>query len=292
MKHGFLLSLTLLLPALAAASVRESTDYTSVIESTGSGQRAASADYTSDISLDPIGGTVGTSPDAVAKNGFAGQLYEATGLQITGPATVNEGAAVQLTAQLTLDDATLLPQSAAQWTSTTPLLSVSAFGLATASHVYGNTPARADAAFAGFTAEHFLTILNTGTDDYGDYAGDGLPDDWQFQHFGDGNDAAKPDADPDGDGQDNLGEYFAGTLPTDTNSLLTLHATGITGGLLHLNLSRAQPGTLYLLETSTDLLNWQPGQTYTTPIPAEPFPFNVNAGVPRRFYRVRVQPGP
>ncbi|MBN1675890.1 MAG: chitobiase/beta-hexosaminidase C-terminal domain-containing protein [Kiritimatiellae bacterium] len=45
---------------------------------------------------------------------------------------------------------------------------------------------------------------------------DGLPDWWEGQHFG-GMDT-EPQADPDGDGLDNLGEYVCGTDPTDAGS--------------------------------------------------------------------------
>ncbi len=50
---------------------------------------------------------------------------------------------------------------------------------------------------------------------------------WQIQYFGSTtNPAAAPTADPDGDGQDNLAEFLAGTNPT--NSASSLHITSIT----------------------------------------------------------------
>jgi hypothetical protein len=44
-------------------------------------------------------------------------------------------------------------------------------------------------------------------------------EDWQLQYFGSTNNpAAAPGADPDGDGQDNMAEFVAGTVPTNSAS--------------------------------------------------------------------------
>jgi hypothetical protein len=52
---------------------------------------------------------------------------------------------------------------------------------------------------------------------------DGLDDRWQKQYFGDINGAAaRPDADPDGDGMNNAAEYMAATDPTDPASCLKI----------------------------------------------------------------------
>jgi hypothetical protein len=51
---------------------------------------------------------------------------------------------------------------------------------------------------------------------FADTDGDGLPDSWEMQYFG--NLAQGPNDDPDGDGFTNLQEYQAGTNPTDGNS--------------------------------------------------------------------------
>jgi hypothetical protein len=49
-----------------------------------------------------------------------------------------------------------------------------------------------------------------------DTDGDGLGDAWELQHFG--SLSATPTGDPDGDGVNNLGEFRAGTDPTDPGS--------------------------------------------------------------------------
>jgi hypothetical protein len=52
---------------------------------------------------------------------------------------------------------------------------------------------------------------------------DGIDDRWQKQYFGDINGAAaRPDADPDGDGMNNAAEYVAATDPTDPASCLEI----------------------------------------------------------------------
>ncbi len=48
-----------------------------------------------------------------------------------------------------------------------------------------------------------------------DSDGDGLPDAWELEHFG--NLSQGPDMDFDGDGASNLAEFDAGTDPTDPN---------------------------------------------------------------------------
>jgi len=54
--------------------------------------------------------------------------------------------------------------------------------------------------------------------------GDGLPDEWETQYFG--NTARDGSGDFDGDGVTDLAEYFADTNPT--NSLSYLHISGVT----------------------------------------------------------------
>ncbi|MEN9021767.1 MAG: hypothetical protein ABF370_14810, partial [Verrucomicrobiales bacterium] len=62
-------------------------------------------------------------------------------------------------------------------------------------------------------------------DDFGSYAGDGLPDDWQVQYFGEDNADAGPNVDADGDGDSNLYEYHARLLPNDPTSFLSITLT-------------------------------------------------------------------
>lgn len=89
---------------------------------------------------------------------------------------------------------------------------------------------------------------------------DGLPDDWQQQHFG--NDLAllpKIDisgfADFDKDGASNLSEFLAGTSPVDAESVLKV-AIGIIDGSLNISWN-THPGGIYVLEGSNNLESWK-----------------------------------
>jgi hypothetical protein len=53
-----------------------------------------------------------------------------------------------------------------------------------------------------------------------DTDGDGLPDSWELQYFG--NLSETDTGDPDGDGFGNLQEFLAGTDPTDSSSALRI----------------------------------------------------------------------
>lgn len=71
-----------------------------------------------------------------------------------------------------------------------------------------------------FFAESYLFTLDTGGGLL-DWDGDGLPDWWEKRYFTD-NVTGFPAADDDGDGMSNLSEFVAGTIPTDSRSLLRI----------------------------------------------------------------------
>lgn len=60
-----------------------------------------------------------------------------------------------------------------------------------------------------------LSVVGTVLAEEDDSDGDGLPDSWEIEYFGDLSHG--PDEDFDGDGYTNLEEYEAGTDPTDIN---------------------------------------------------------------------------
>jgi PKD repeat protein len=124
---------------------------------------------------------------------------------------------------------------------------------------------------------------------------------WQIQYFGSTtNPAAASGADPDGDGQNNLAEFLAGTIPT--NSASGLRITSITAQGSDVQVTWATAGgqtdvvqaTAGLLDGSysTNFLDLSPliiisgsGDAITN--------YLDNGGatnVPGRYYRVRMQP--
>ncbi len=214
------------LPCAATAGARASASYTIPADTVAAGgQPAGSACYSLLASAGSIGGSATSAPARAVRHGYPGQLYEARALDVTAPATnVNENATLQMAATLTLDDGTWLGLAPA-WTRwivvSGPISSVTA-GLARAMIVYQDTQAVVRGEYQAVADTLGLLVINTNNDDYGVYAVDGLNDAWQVGYFGENNPVAKPDADPDGDRQDNAFEYVAGTSPTNAASLFAM----------------------------------------------------------------------
>lgn len=293
-------SAVLIALTLGSAEAGTSTNYSTnpqVIDAGGQG--AASANYTADGSVGGVAGVASaTSPDAIAKQGYAGQLYEISGVTVAAtPATLNEGETRQLSAQATLDDATALvldPHEVAWSVLSGPLTGISAAGVASAAIVYQNSDTSVQAAWSGMIGSLTLTVLDTNPDNYGSYGGDGLPDSWQVQFFGPDNPHAAPTADPDGDGQNNLLEYLAGTVPNDSASRFSLRIEEVPGSPQQKSLvfGPLATGRSYTVLSTTDLSAASPwqglaggsvvdnGSTRTVTDSA--------ASAPRRFYRVQI----
>lgn len=226
------------------------------------GARVTSPSYTNDGSLSDVSGlATATSPVETAKQGYIGQLYDAAVIQVTAsPTTMNEGTSRQLAAAVILDDATTLVPLGTDlsWTvANGPLTGISSSGLATAGIVYQDTSATARASYAGATGTLGLTVINLGTDDFGIYANDGIPDAWQVQYFGVNNPLAAPTVDADGTGQDNLFKYIAGLDPTDPTSRFVATVATIPVALQHtITFSPRLAGRTYTLQFSHDLRTW------------------------------------
>ncbi len=97
----------------------------------------------------------------------------------------------------------------------------------------------------------------------GDTDSDGMPDDWEQLHFGNGDQVAT--ADFDNDGLANLLEFALGSNPANPNSL-NLPATGIDQGK-YLTVSFKQLAELgdltYKIEVADNLENWESGNGMT-----------------------------
>jgi hypothetical protein len=257
-----LLALVALVTAAAHAGPRTSANYSIITDTNdGGGARSTSATYTNDGSAGAITGlaTV-SSPEVVARNGYAGQLYDVTALVLNSASvtnSVNETATLQLAGFQQLDDASFIAIDAStiNWSVVSgPITGVSVAGLATAGAVYQDTPATVQGVFNGFTGQLNLTVLDSIPDNFGTYAGDGLPDDWQVQYFGQDNPLAAPTADADGTGQNNLFKFTAGLNPTD-GSRFTITIAPVDGqpGQKNIIFNPVVAGRTYTVTARIDL---------------------------------------
>jgi hypothetical protein len=236
MKTAHILLVTAcLFPLAAVAGSRSSANYSIAADTADSGgRRATTVAYSNDGSIGGIGGrSTVASPSETARHGYIGQLIDLTNIIVSAtPASLNEGSTRQLAARLAYDDGTGAPLAAAAvaWGVVSgPLSGVSAGGAATATNVYQDTAAIVSGRANGQSNILSLLVLNTGIDNFANYAGDGIDDAWQVQYFGLNSLLAGPGLDPDGDGQTNYFEYVATTIPTDGTSKFRLNVAPVPG---------------------------------------------------------------
>ncbi len=267
------------------------------------GGKSSSVTYTNDGSA---GGLVGFStfaaPVLVAKHGYIGQLYEITGLQLAAtPVVVQEGQTTQLAPFAVADDESLLALGAGEivWSVTSgPLLSINAGGLATAGIVFEDTAATAGGSFGNLSDTLDLTVLNSLQDNFGLYAADGLPDDWQVRFFGVSNPLAAPGVDFTGNGQTNLFSYIADLDPTDHEAVFRLRIErDLAGNRMKLIFSPRKESRNYQVLENPGLENpgleapgWKP--LVATPIAADNGTERTVTDTAtlsnRKFYRVEI----
>ncbi len=116
---------------------------------------------------------------------------------------------------------------------------------------------------------------------------DGMTDAWEMLHFA--TLARNGSGDFDGDGQSDVAEFFAGTLPTDPNSSLRVLPTfGVNGSGVTIEW-QSVPGKTYRLQFKNSMNDngWMtvPGDVIAdgaTASKSDP----TASGLPRRFYHV------
>ena len=197
------------------------------------GGRSVSAAYGLDASLGNIAGiSAGGLVRNVAGQG-ATQPVSATNLVVTAaPAPVNETGVSQLAGAATLDDGTISVLSGADigWSVVSgPLVSISAGGVAATAAVYADTLATARGIYLGASNTASFTVLDVNPDNFGLYAGDGLPDGWQVQYFGVNNSNGLASADASGTRQNNRFKYVAGLDPTNSASVFVFRVQAVPG---------------------------------------------------------------
>lgn len=289
-----------LIPSLSCmsalhAGTRSSADYTMPSDTVDSGGcRTSSAHYTNDGSAGLVAGISTAQAQAVVKSGYIAQLTDTTGITLSAPqSAVIEGTTIQIEAFEILDDNTLTfvaPQTVAWGVQSGPVTGVSTGGVATASQVNQHTLAVIAASHLGFQETLGLTVLQTGADEYGSYAADGLPDDWQVRWFGTDNLLAAPHADASGTGQDNLFKWIAGLNPVD-GSRFMMTASPVPGepGKMWFSFSPLVAGHTYVVEYNDTLLpdDWHTLTGYSQSDNGTTRTITDNtAPGDRRFYRV------
>jgi hypothetical protein len=124
--------------------------------------------------------------------------------------------------------------------------------------------------------------------------GDGIAGWWRLQYFGDGlttNGNSCATCDPDGDGQNNLAEYQAGTDPTSSASTLQILSILPQGNDIVVTWQTAAEKT-NALQAGPDATNYTDIfiVTNTTGAMTNYSDIGATTNAPARFYRVRVVP--
>lgn len=285
----------------------------------GGGLAGSSEDY--QINFSTASGEAGSSADYRLRTGFSGQLLDAVEMLLDDAGsgiTLDERASHQLGANLRYDDETNSPLAAESITwsvQSGPLAGISSGGLVTTGSVYQNSSAVVRAVYQAFAESLAIQVINTGNDDFGQYAGDGLPDLWQVTYFGEENENGGPSSNPDSDGLNNLQEYAFGMNPVQSYGGALLwsgadllgrgvpmpYASGRAGGFSFRAVYARRKdyiaaGLSYTVEFSGDLSTWR-ASTSTPSVLADdgeiqavsvPYPFFVN-GKKASYFRVKVQ---
>jgi hypothetical protein len=287
------LALALYAPACFAATL-----VTSSLDSGGG--RSSAGNYVNDGCIGGIAGisTVASPPETV-EAGYLGQLTEVISVSVTGvPAQVSETSTSQLSGVALLDDAsvTVLPGSEISWsTPAWPVQDITASGVVSAAVVYANIPGTINGRYLDVLGTGSLLVLDTLPDNYGSYAGDGLPDWWQNQYFNLNNPNAAPGKDVTGTGQNNLFKYTAGLDPTNPASIFVLKIVAVTGQPTQKALTWKPwaSGRTYTPLYRTNLVSgasWGPLPSYTGPTTnsTEITITDTAASEKTKFYRINI----
>jgi len=295
MRHAFIFILAL--TTAASAQTRSSAHYSIAADTVNSaGTTATSAHFTASGHAGTVAATT-TSAGEVSKSGFLGQIYDVTGLTLTAAQnSVAENGTRQLNPMLTLDDATLIavPPALGTWSVLDGPVDITTGGLASGETIAAADTALVRVAYLGFTADLNLSVLNVNTDDFGNYAADGLADDWQVQYFGENSPQAAPGLDPDGDGFSNLFEFTAGLAPLDPQSRFVQAMQNVPGqpAQMQIQISPRLAGRTYTVESSLSLgmsATWVPLTNFTTSDVGNVRTItDLNATGAAKFYRVRI----
>ncbi|MCF7669808.1 MAG: hypothetical protein K9N48_08545 [Verrucomicrobia bacterium] len=228
------------------------------------------------------------------KQGFIAGIYEIERLSIhSTPEQVMAGGSSRIEAEFVADDQTTvcIGDVAPEWEIVDgPIREIRDNGELIAADVYTNTIAVIKAT-AIFKAGLELQVVDSDYDNFGVYAGDGLPDYWQHYYFGLDGGQAMPQMDPDNDGRNNRIECITGFSPIDDTEKFVFKVFLDQADLPSLILNKAIPGRRYSIESSDTLSG--PWSTVVSLVPvSETHDFVVNdldTGRAMRFFRLRME---
>ena len=246
---------------------------------------STSGSYSVTASLGCIGGSSAGGTVFNSGGGPTAQPGTAKALRLTVPASVNESATGQLSGTATMNDDTATPLAGSDinWSSPAwPILSITTSGVVSAAVVYTDTVATVSGQYLGNNDSAELLVRDSQPDNYGSYAGDGLPDWWQIQHFGMDNPNAGPNTVCSNRNNTVLQAYIAGLNPT--NSIARFGINQRTKNVMEWN---AVSGRVYNVYWTTNLMNgFQPLETN---IPWTRGSFTNSTVAPRGFYKIDVR---
>ena len=283
----------LIVMTTAAVDAHESAAYQIQHEAlTAGGQNSVSTHYSQATSIGGISGGISSSQAGLAaKHGFVGQLHDYSSLQVTIPlSTPPEGSTSQASAIATCDDGAIthLLGNDLRWAPLTgPIESITNLGQISWGAVYTPTPASLRGTFRGLSSYVNVEIQNVDNDNFGLYSNDEIDDGWQVLFFGPDNPDAAPEADPSGNGQNNLFKYTAGLDPTNpTSRFLIIGTTDGASGKFRLAIQPCFEDRNYEIVASDDLKIWASIGVEEIESEGDRRVFLADTAVNARFYRV------
>lgn len=280
---------TLLRGGIAAVLISfPSFGQAAVVTSSGSfsgGGISTSASYSMTASLGCIGGSSTGGTVCNSGGGPTAQPGTAKALRLTVPVSVNENAAGQLGGTATMDDDTATPLAGSDinWSSPSwPILSITTSGVVSTAVVYTDTVSTVSGQYLGNNDSAGLLVRDSLPDNYGSYAGDGLPDWWQIQYFGMNNSNAGPNTVCSNRINTVRQAYIAGLNPTNSSARFGINQR--TKNVMEWN---AVSGRVYNVYWTTNLMNgFQPlGANILWPQSS----FTNSTVAPRGFYKIDVR---
>ncbi len=289
--------LFLTLVSLAHAGSRTSTHYSIPIESNGSSGTApaTSADYSAEISFAMEGGLQSANAPVITQlgSGYPAQFTDVALFDVQIASTVNETASTPATAQLVNTDLsrTDVLASAVNWQVSSGPGSINGSGLYTASAVFEINPAQITGTLGPLSDIAAFTLIDVLPDNFGIYANDDLPDNWQVNNFGINSPNGLPTADPDKDGQHNAFEFMTGVDPTLSSSFFRVFIEPSGTGSFNVRFQPRLGTRQYALLTSSNLAQWQ-SSGLTAQADGGNGLFSLTTGTSRLFFKVAVDLAP